>query len=181
MSRFFDDIRQIAYVVPDIIKAMDLWTRMGVGPWFVKENICPTEFVYYGKQSKLPNLSIALANSGNLQIELIQQNNQAPTLYLDSIKLNNDGEVAQHIAFWTKKRFSEWCGRLERSGFTQGHAGRIGSRGRFAYYIHPDLPSAMIEISESTGGKAEYFENVREASLNWDGTNPIRPVSVVAS
>ena len=35
MSRFFGEIRQAGYVVPDIEAAMDYWSReLGVGPWF---------------------------------------------------------------------------------------------------------------------------------------------------
>ena len=39
MSRFFGDIRQNGYVVPDIEAAMDYWaTVMGVGPWLYLEH-----------------------------------------------------------------------------------------------------------------------------------------------
>jgi hypothetical protein len=36
----------------------------------------------------------------------------------------------------------------------------------------------IIEISKITGGKAEYFTQVREAAFAWDGTGAIRPVGV---
>jgi hypothetical protein len=32
----------------------------------------------------------------------------------------------------------------------------------------------MIEISETTGGKGEYFDKVRRAAQAWDGSDPIR-------
>ena len=48
------------------------------------------------------------------------------------------------------------------------------TRGRYAYFVHAQLPSAMIEISESTGGKGEYFEEIRRASVGWTGEDPIR-------
>ena len=61
--------------------------------------------------------------------------------------------------------------------YVEGHAGRMGhNRGRFAYFVHPGLPSGMIELSEMTGGKAEYFEKVRQAAAGWDGADPIRTV-----
>ncbi|HRO59446.1 MAG TPA: VOC family protein [Burkholderiaceae bacterium] len=173
MSLFFGAVRQVGYVVKDIEKAMGHWVRLGVGPWFYKEEVDSTEFRYYGKPSRLPKLSIALANSGDLQIELIQQRDAAPSLYLDSLASN--GEGAQHVAYWTAERFDEFCRQLIEYGYVEGHAGRMGlNRGRFAYFIHPDLPSAMIEISESTGGKAEYFTEIRKAAGNWDGRDPIR-------
>ena len=175
MSIFFGAVRQVGYVVKDIEKAMNEWAKLGVGPWFYKEDVGSTEFTYYGKPSRLPKLSIALANSGDLQIELIQQRDDAPSLYLDTLARN--GEVAQHIAYWTADRFDEICSKLKELGYVEGHAGRMGAnRGPYAYFIHPDLPSAMLEISSSAGGKAEYFAEVRKASENWDGKDPIRRV-----
>lgn len=172
----FGSVRQIGYVVKDIEAAMTRWAQLGIGPWFYNEDVQSVEYSYYGKPSPLPKLSIALANSGDTQFELIQQRNDAPTLYLDTLARN--GECAQHIAYWTADRFDEFCSRLLELGYTEGHAGRMGSatRGRFAYFLRPDFPSAMIEISESTGGKGEYFQQIRQASVEWDGSDPIRRV-----
>ena len=175
MSKFFGAVRQIGYVVKDIEKAMDHWVALGVGPWFYRENVNSTEFTYYGKQSPLPKLSIALANSGDVQLELIQQRDDSPTLYRDTLARN--GECAQHIAYWSVDKFDEICRHLLELGYVEGHAGRMdANRGRYAYFVHTELPSAMFEISESTGGKAEYFEQVRLASVGWDGSDPIRRV-----
>lgn len=177
MSHLFGAVRQVGYVVRDIEEAMKQWVRLGVGPWFYKEEVASTEYRYYGQPSTLPRLSIALANSGELQIELIQQRDDAPTLYRDTLLRN--GEVAQHVAYWTRDRFDEFCAQLLSLGYVEGHAGRMGAtRGRYAYFLHPGLPGGMIEISESTGGKAEYFEEVRRASLDWDGSDPIRRMDV---
>ena len=173
MSTLFGPVRQVGYVVRDIEQAMAHWVALGVGPWFYKARIESTEFSYYGKPSRLPQLSIALANSGDLQLELIQQRDDAPTLYVDTLARN--GECAQHVAYWTMDRFDDWCRQLQALGYTEGHSGRMGAgRGRYAYFLRPDHPSAMIEISESTGGKAEYFVQVREAARHWDGSDPIR-------
>lgn len=174
MSKLFGPVRQVGYVVRDIEAAMRHWAALGVGPWFYKAKIESTEFRYYGQDSRLPQLSIALANSGDVQLELIQPRDDAPTLYRDTLARN--GECAQHVAYWTMDRFDDWCRRMLELGYVEGHAGRMGAkRGRYAYFLRPDLPSAMIEISESTGGKAEYFAQVREAALQWDGvTDPVR-------
>lgn len=175
MSQLFGPVRQVGYVVQDIEAAMQHWVALGVGPWFYKAQVESTEFRYHGQPSRLPALSIALANSGDLQLELIQQRDDAPTLYRDTLARN--GEGAQHVAYWTMDHFDAWCRQLLERGYIEGHAGRMGAgRGRFAYFVHPGLPSAMIEISESTGGKAEYFAQVRQAALDWDGSDPIRRI-----
>ena len=169
-------IRQIGFVVQDIEKAMRHWSEvLGVGPWFYKESVGTTEFNYYGEPSQLPELSIALANTGSLQLELIQQRNSAPSLYLDSLK--SSGECAQHLAFWTEDRFDDLRAELINTGYIEGHSGRMGMRGRFAYFVHSDLPSAMVELSEMTGGKGEYFRRIATAASDWDqSTDPIRRI-----
>jgi hypothetical protein len=173
MSRLFGGVRQVGYVVADIERAMKHWSEvLGVGPWFYKEDVGTTEFRYFGKESAPPKLSIALANSGNLQIELIQQRDDAPSLYLDTLK--RQGECAQHLAYWTLDCFDEWTKDLLARGFVEGHAGKMGQRGRFAYFVHSDLPGGMIEISELTGGKGEYFEEIAKAATEWDGASAIR-------
>jgi hypothetical protein len=32
------------------------------------------------------------------------------------------------------------------------------------------------ELSDISGPKGEFFEHIRRAAVDWDGTNPIRPV-----
>ena len=44
---------------------------MGVGPWFYIDRVKTDYFRHRGKDSGL-EMSVALANSGDLQIELIQ-------------------------------------------------------------------------------------------------------------
>lgn len=180
MSMLFGSARQVGYVVRDIEKAMAHWSRtLGVGPWFYKEDVGTTEFSYYSRPSRLPRLSIALANSGALQIELIQQRDDAPSLYLDS--LQRGGEGAQHLAYWTEDRFDAGVRHLLAMGYVEGHSGRMGLRGRFAYFVHPELPSGMFELSEMRGGKGEYFREIRRAAEGWDGEAPIRRIGAPAS
>lgn len=175
MSMHFQSIRQVGYVVKDIEAAMDYWVKaVGVGPWFYRKVVDTTEFNYYGKPSAFPELSIAVANSGDLQIELIQQHNDAPSLYLDTLAKN--GEVAQHIAYWTLDEFDTYCAQLKATGHIEGHSGRMGQRGRFAYFVHPDCPSALVEVSELQGGKAEHFEKVKNAAMQFNGQGGVIPL-----
>ena len=101
MSRIFGAIRQNGYVVRDIEAAMKHWsTVLGVGPWFYTAHAPIQDFSYRGMRSNV-DMAIALANSGPLQLELIQQHNDAPSLYRNF--LNGGQEGLQHIAYWTEK------------------------------------------------------------------------------
>ena len=91
MSRLFGPMRQVGIVVRDIDKAMRHWVEVcGVGPWFYAEQLPMTEFRYKGKPYDI-KVSIALANSGDVQLELIQQRNDVPSLYRDFLSAGHEG------------------------------------------------------------------------------------------
>jgi hypothetical protein len=69
MSRIFGRIAQNGYIVRDIRSAMDAWLEHGVGPWFYFERIETDWFRHRGVDSPM-EMSAAIANSGELQIEL---------------------------------------------------------------------------------------------------------------
>jgi hypothetical protein len=175
MSRLFGPIRQNGYVVRDIHAAMDHWVKaLGVGPWFFIERVSTDYFRHRGVDSPV-EMSIALANSGDLQIELIQQVNDAPSMYREFLDAGREG--LQHVAYWT----TDYQGLYDRAlglGYRVGHEGRIGGeQGRFAYFdTEGPHPGAVVEISDISGGKGRFFDHIRRIAADWDGADPIRPV-----
>lgn len=173
MSRLFGPIRQNGYVVPDIRAAMDHWVRvLGVGPWFYFDRVKVDWFRHRGEPSDI-EVSIALANSGDLQIELIQQRNDAPSMYREFLDGGRAG--LQHVAFWTTDYQALYDHALS-IGYKIGHEGQIGGeRGRFSYFDTELHPGTVIELSDISGPKGWFFEHVvKEAAVNWDGADPIR-------
>mgnify|MGYP001279523042 CR=1 FL=1 len=165
-------VRQVAYVVKGIEKAMKDWADIGVGPWFYVEKVPVENYQYKGKPYDL-DMSVALSNSGYIQIELIQQRNDAPSLYLDYPQKMGGG--IHHVSHWLDseeydKKFQE----LLDLGYIIGHSGNIGVNGRFAYFINDKLPGTILEISEMSGFKGEYFKAIADMCMNWDGSDPIR-------
>lgn len=173
MSRHFGNIAQIGYVVRDIHAAMDHWVASGVGPWFFIEEVKTDYFRYRGVDSPM-RMSVALANSGDVQLELIQVTNDAPSMYRDFLDSGHEG--AQHVAYWTTDFQTLLDDTLAR-GYRIGQEGSIGGpQGRFAYFEHEDVPGTVIEISDVSGPKGKTFARIREAARTWDGTDPIRVV-----
>jgi hypothetical protein len=71
MSRLFGPLRQMGLVVRDIDRAMQHWIEVcGVGPWFVAEKL-PLDGFWYKEQPYDIHITVALANSGDVQLELI--------------------------------------------------------------------------------------------------------------
>ena len=101
MSRIFGAVCQNGYVVRDIRAAMDHWVNvMGVGPWYYIDQVKTDYFRHRGHDSAV-EMSIALANSGDLQIELIQQRNDAPSMYKEFLDSGREG--LQHMSYWTQR------------------------------------------------------------------------------
>jgi len=172
MSRFLGEIRQLGYVVPDIEAAMDYWSRtLGVGPWFYNPKV-PIENYRYRGEAHQPHNSVALANSGFVQVELIQTRNDVPSMYRDFLRAGRTG--LQHVAYWTES-YDDDLTRLSAQGFKPVMSGEVGERGRFIYFDTEYHPGTVIELSEVAGPKGKMFDMIREASKNWDGSKPVRP------
>jgi hypothetical protein len=172
MSRFLGEIRQLGYVVPDIEAAMAYWTEtMGVGPFFYNPRVPIEDYHYDGKPYEVEN-SVALANSGFIQVELIQTRNDAPSMYRDFTAAGHTG--LQHVAYWTHE-FDRDLDTMLKQGFKVRMGGKVGENGRFVYFDREMHPGTVIELSEVVGPKGRMFDTIREASLGWDGSEPVRP------
>ncbi len=174
MSRFFGNVCQNGYVVRDIDAALKHWTQvLGVGPFFYIERVKCDWFNYRGAPSEV-EMSIALGNTGDLQIELIQQRNDAPSMYRDFLKAGREG--LQHMSYWTHAYQEDYDRALAR-GFKVGHEGQIGGeKGRFVYFDTETHPGTVVEMSDISGAKGKFFEHIRKAAIGWDGSDPVRVV-----
>lgn len=171
MSRFFGEIRQLGYVVHDIEAAMKYWSEtLGVGPWYYNPKVPIKNYLYKG-ESYEPHNSVALANSGFVQVELIQTRNDVPSMYRDFLAKGNTG--LQHVAYWTTN-YDDDLARLIDQGFTPVMQGEVGENGRFVYFDTEYHPGTVIELSEVAGPKGRLFEMIYDASKQWDGQNPVR-------
>ncbi|SFQ38367.1 Glyoxalase/Bleomycin resistance protein/Dioxygenase superfamily protein [Variovorax sp. OK605] len=172
MSRFLGEIRQLGYVVHDIEAAMDYWsTKLGVGPWFYNPKV-PIKNYRYNGEAHEPHNSVALANSGYVQVELIQTRNDVPSMYRDFLQAGRTG--LQHVAYWTADYDTDLA-RLTAQGFKPVMSGEVGERGRFIYFDTEYHPGTVIELSEVAGPKGKMFDLIRSASEGWDGSEPVRP------
>ncbi len=177
MSRIYGEIRQLGYVVRDIDKAMRHWIEvLGVGPWYYVDKLALTSFHYRGQPSAV-HASIAIANSGRAQIELIQQRNDAPSMYRDFIAAGHEG--LQHVSTWPEP--GEYRAVMERAAKAGHRIGQAGEsvRGPFVYYetdSHGTFghPGTVMEIAELTPVRRRQFEAIEAAARGWDGTDPIR-------
>lgn len=172
MSQLFGEIRQLGYVVEDIEAAMDFWSgTLGVGPFFYAERVPIEKYTYRGASHEPVN-SVALANSGAIQVELIQTRNDVPSMYRDFLRAGRLG--LQHVAYWTAD-FDADLARATASGLEPVMGGQVGENGRFVYFDTEFHPGAVVELSEVAGPKGRLFDRIRAASEGWQGDDPVRP------
>jgi catechol 2,3-dioxygenase-like lactoylglutathione lyase family enzyme len=171
MSALFGKVSQIGYVVSDVEAAMQQWLAAGVGPWFYVQRVETDYFRHRGSDSDAA-FGAAVANSGDMQIELIVRKNDGPSSWKEFTDAGGNG--IQHIAYWTRDYQSTYDKALA-AGFRLVQEGQIGGpTGRFSYFESPDNPGTVIELSDISGAKGNTFEQVRLAALHWDGKDPIR-------
>ena len=162
-------IRQIGYVVRDIDRAIASWLDIGVGPWFVMRGL-RLPALYRGEPCEITQ-SLALSNSGQLQVELIQQEDYTPSILTEF--LSSKGEGFHQLAYWTED-FEATMEAVRRADWPIVWSGGSDLGVRFAYMQPAGCPAEVIEVSEYnevTSGMATF---VRETAGHWDGSDPIR-------
>jgi Glyoxalase/Bleomycin resistance protein/Dioxygenase superfamily len=173
MGQWLGPIDQLGYVVDDIEGAMALWVeKLGVGPFYFLPSPPLVDLVYKGRPTGA-RIAVALSFSGPLQIELIQPVDEEPTPYRDFMAGHGTG--LHHVA-----RFAEDYDAVLAEYRARGMEPYFGGRGltekqRFCYFdteTHGGTCSELIETAEFAG----FFDAIRAATVDWDGSDPVRTV-----
>jgi catechol 2,3-dioxygenase-like lactoylglutathione lyase family enzyme len=163
---------QLGVVVRDIEAAMQHWIKaMGVGPFIYMHDPGPIHYTYRGQRTD-PQISIAFTYSDNLQIELIQQRNDAPSPYVDFLASGREG--LQHLAFYVDD-MSAACAQLEANGLQRVYTiAPEGGDERIYYYEDPRQPGTMTELIMRTPLRRRVHAAILAATKGWEGAEPVR-------
>ena len=164
---------QTAWVVDDLTTAIHGWldtTR--VGPFFVIPHI-RAEISYRGKPTEL-DTSVAWAQAGDMQIELIQQHNDGPSAYRDSVPVGHN--AVHHIALVTDD-FDAERARYQKAGIEVPYESSANGI-RVVYFDTRATIGCMTELSERNPITGGLFSMVAQAAADWDGTDPVRQVPI---
>lgn len=151
---------------------MQSWVELGVAPWFVIRGL-PMRAIYRGEPCETM-LSLALSNSGDLQVELIQQEDDTPSIFTEF--LASSGPGYHQLAYWTED-FNATMGAVAEAGWPVLWSGGEGFGVRFAYVEPPNSPATIVEISELTDATVASSAFIRDAAASWDGSDPIRELA----
>ena len=157
MSRYFGSIRQNGYVVRDLDAALKHWTTvLGIGPFFRIDRVRAEDFLYRGKPST-GEFALALGNSGDLQIELIQALDHEPSMVRDFLEAGHEG--LHHVAYWldTPAAMNSALERAAALRYEIGQSGFFGENGRYVFLMTEGHPGTVVELSEVCVGKRSCF------------------------
>jgi len=159
------EIIQHAWVVPDLDAAIQHWHRtLGVGPFLVNRNIQISEPRHRGV-TRAVAFSTAVAQSGSIQIELVEQHDAGPSAFRDTVPA---GMTAFHHVAIVADDFD--AALRDHAAYPIAAEGRFGAI-RFVYLDTSATLGAMLEILEDGPAIRAFFGAIRKAGERWDG-NP---------
>lgn len=164
-------VMQIAYVPADFDAALAFWTRtMGVGPFFALDHVKLEDVTYRGAPADI-DFSMVIGYWGDIQIELIRQHNDAPSIYKAWRDEGREGVHHVCILIDDMDLAREVCAQ---AGAVVVQQGKVAGGGEVIYVDTGGGPGTMVEILKTGAGGREFFGMMREAARGWDGTDPVR-------
>lgn len=164
-------IIQMSYVVEDIHAGMDHWVRkIGVGPWFLLPQFTGVDPVYRGAPSQA-EISIAMSFAGHMNIELIQMNNDVPSVYREHVERRGYG--FHHFGIATRD-FEHDVARYQAAGHELAFIAGVPSGGKVGYMDTTSVLPGYTELIELGASFDAVFGRFYRESIAWDGTDPVR-------
>lgn len=163
--RFF----QLGHVVDDVFAAAASWVRaFGIGPFHVLPVV--EQRANYGDEIRAVKIQVAVAQAGPVQIELIQQHCDTPSIFQD---WSRGGTSAFHQIATVTNDYDGKKGHFEALGYeiaAESHAGKF----RVAYVNTASDFGFYTEVVESTSGFLEQLRVISDSCAQWDGIDPVR-------
>lgn len=161
---------QMCWVVPDLEAAVQHWLRSaGVGPFFLFDRVQFDDPCYRGHRGPCPPISAAMAQAGDVQIELVCQHDDSPSIWRDVVPQGQSG--LHHMALY--------CDDYEASydAYAKQHAVAFSGLmmgSRVCWMDTVDSLGFMVELIEANEIADGIFASFRAAAEQWDGDTPIR-------
>ena len=166
-------IIQVAYTVADVEEAVRSYAAdLRIGPWFLRGPLQARKPIFRGVRQDL-RLSIAIAYSGHMMIELIQQHDDQASVYRESIEKNGHG--FHHWGIASDRYDADVEAYLDR-GFEQVFTDETPAGTRVAYFDAKRGWPGLIELIEINAASEQRYSRMYAEALLWDGKDVIRRV-----
>ena len=157
-------IIQHAWVVPNLEAGIRHWHEtLGIGPFLINRDIAVTDQFHRG-QPATTRFSTAVAQHGDVQIELVEQLDDTASAFRDTVP---KGTSAHHHIAIIAEDFDAALAHYAAQGFQPATTGRFGDM-RFAYIDTAASMGHMVEIVEDKPNLRAFFAAIRKAAERWD-------------
>ena len=165
MEKKFGNMMQMAFVVEDFDRPIEYWTKkMNIGPFFIIEGL-ELKDVYYNEKPANLDFSVAIAYTGSMQIELINQHCDTPSIYNEYV--NNEKGPLHHLCALTDDIEND-IRILVSQGFINLQGGKTQDNGKFAYLDTKEKDGPILELAQLSDAGLGFFDMMKEAAKNWD-------------
>jgi methylmalonyl-CoA/ethylmalonyl-CoA epimerase len=158
---------QLAYAVSDVREAADGWVPVGIGPFFISEHIELGATRVNGQTATFDHSS-AYAWWGDTMFELICQHDDGsggPRI-VGTSGLHHVAHFVDDLDVVSAGLIADGHGEVLRAETLSG----VG----FAMHDGGAARGHLIEIYERSAGLQRFYDMVRDASINWDRSDPLR-------
>ncbi|OBH51779.1 glyoxalase [Mycobacterium colombiense] len=162
--RFF----QLGHVVDDVLAAAARWAQVfGIGPFHVMP--VAEQRATYGQEVRTVRIQVAVAQAGPVQIELIQQHCDTPSIYR---QWSRAGSSSFHQIATVTNNYDEKKSQFEAGGFDVVES--ISGKSRVAYVDTVSQFGFYTEIIEYRANFLTQLAAIAKSCAGWDGTDPVR-------
>lgn len=168
----FGAVDQIGFLVEDMDASIARWIdHSGVGPWTLFRNVT-MEGEYRGAPTQV-TMAVGLAYQDDIQIELIQVTNAAPSPYRgdDGRPLQGLHHLARIVDDLDAAVATAVEGGMEVVFTAHNPATRV------AYLRVPGEPGLLFEFICGADMRAMCEAGIA-AARNWDGSDPVTPIDL---
>lgn len=160
LNPLFGPVRQTAYIVPDIEQAIQDWGHhLNLGPFALCREVAPLNGSRYrGEPSGEITMNLGFAYIGELQLELIEQVNDTPSMYREAVEARGFGH--HHYGFCVEDFDSAYDRALRGDFEAVVEAGAKGFA-RMSYIESTSIPGLVCEVIEWNDRTRPYFDGIR--------------------
>ncbi|QZA14556.1 VOC family protein [Mycolicibacterium holsaticum DSM 44478 = JCM 12374] len=163
--RFF----QLGHVVDDVLVAAAGWARtFGVGPFHVLPVV--EQQADYGGEIRSVRIQVAVAQAGPVQVELIQQHCDTPSIYSE---WSRRGTSSFHQIATMTTDYDAKTAHFTSLGYPPA-AQSVGGGFRVAYIDTVADFGFYTEVVEAPPAFLDQLRAISDTCASWDGSDPVR-------
>jgi hypothetical protein len=160
---------QVSFFVEDLVGMARRWASVfGVGPFHLRTRI-EAPCTYRGVASSV-DMQVGVAQAGPVQIELIQQYCDRPSVYRDL------GRFGFHQICTVTRDYDGKLAHYQGLGYDLATEFILPDM-RVAYFDTVDDFGFFTEVVEETPGYVAHLQAVSRTCALWDGRDPVRLIT----